>query len=1226
MAAAENGPWEDYPQQTATESGPWDDYKQENIATPAPVKPAATLFDRISTALQKPTEEFETTAKKAWKNVTDGTQEDADRAKAFSKLSPAQAAVANTLHTIQQNKQDMETLVASPIKFAMNTLAAGAHALFTQENVLESQKKVDEYTQNILATNPSESLHTAMSLISQGIDVFGAEVGTVAAEFKRLYNKDMTLDDYQKIVKEGQWATQASTIAVPTIKGSLATASFIRDATKAGAETLKAGKRVKVDEGQEAPETTFVEKAPPQPVTPAEVDGHVKAAREAAARKAAARKAAREDAREDAARKAANAPKQDETFEQKDQNVIDEQPEVDGYVKAAREDAARKATNAPKQDKTFEQKNQDVIDEQLKSSMDEKLAVTAKLNQEKIDTAKTDEQQHAEEEAAYQAKQKQIDQAWNEHKTAQAEQEARMTKGDAYDETPIPKSRPKAFRGPGARQAGAIDLQAIKEGVQSLADTLRKFRTPEEVKASVGEIADALHRMQTSTVAAESLAIEREKAAAAAGVTDEMGRKFTSATEESTPLTREEFPLYKKFFIPAVDRLAQKMKEYASLAGKDFDYDKGIVPRYAIGKGGFIDRLLELSERGISQALGVSRTPSIARARSYHSVDHPDGSTSIISIGDPNPRWKTRPIIQWTNGVPSVIGRVSSAEAAKVKPGMVLKVGANEVGEVRLSTQTEAETHTDTKYLPNGLSATIRKEQELDQAISAIKTIKAITTNPAYSHIIQDTRKMSEAEVNDLKASGWRQPSEAVREVIPELNGKYMDANVAEALEDFLEPKRYGTGAKALMLAQNYLLKAMFLNPIPHINNEGMHWIVERGKEWVTPQGTLSLWTTGNRARESVLKQDALQREMLRNGATTFMPDIMNKEYYAGRLEEQKKALNPSDPNLINLAKSIGMTPVDFISTWAKMSNHVMWTARDMMYTQAVLEHLGKTKPEWSKMSEEERAPLMQQSIKEVEKHMPSYRIPNRVLGRRGIANIMKNPVLTQFSYYHYGVARSFVEFGKSSGELGKGLVLGPEHIGKSAKELVQASTTLLGQLAVMGLVYSQLYPAMDKGMSWLLNRAVTARRAGGFALIESVQKLATENSIDAESLIRSLISPSSATADALSMFLNRDIITGQPIHQKADPVGRQVEDAGLYMATRFAPAQMMQQASTRDHSIGQVLTDQLADVKEKSTKKAYFNYNNYLKVLKGRLLKGEKVSPAEWAQLSKLQKEMANK
>ena len=213
-----------------------------------------------------------------------------------------------------------------------------------------------------------------------------------------------------------------------------------------------------------------------------------------------------------------------------------------------------------------------------------------------------------------------------------------------------------------------------------------------------------------------------------------------------------------------------------------------------------------------------------------------------------------------------------------------------------------------------------------------------------------------------------------------------------------------------------------------------------------TPKGLKELRENSGPAIDSVLKQDALQREITQAGGQLMYPSVFNEFYWKSRIDATLKAVQ-KQPTFVQMAKDLAMTPVNLVSKLSEYSSKTMWAVRDMMVTELYMAE---------KQKNPDRTP--KELMEDIERHMPSYRIPNRVMGSRSIAWIMKQPLISVFSYYHYGMVKSFGEFGNSLAAPLKGSNVD----WRTAKqEFVNGAS----KAAMLGAMYAIIYPAMDKTM-----------------------------------------------------------------------------------------------------------------------------------------------------------------
>ena len=253
------------------------------------------------------------------------------------------------------------------------------------------------------------------------------------------------------------------------------------------------------------------------------------------------------------------------------------------------------------------------------------------------------------------------------------------------------------------------------------------------------------------------------------------------------------------------------------------------------------------------------------------------------------------------------------------------------------------------------------------------------------------------------------------------------------------------------------------------------------------------------------------------------------------------------------------------MSSWSRASSKAMWMVRDTMYLQLIKEHMLEG------MTHEE-------AIREVDRHMPTYRLPSRVgpkiLGAkatRGISKVLQNPTITVFSRYHHGVVKSMIETGKDVAAIRKGK--------EGTKQFLHGIDTL----AAYGVALAILYPLADRLAEELTgNKNATQRRAGPFHILEAIREV-THGEKDNQALLAAVFTFNPALLMLVQLAINKQMYSGRQIYHNTDTLKQQAGDVGGYLAKQLPQAQSALRAGgDKGGGVGQFLAQQV-DIKSPS-------------------------------------------
>jgi len=188
--------------------------------------------------------------------------------------------------------------------------------------------------------------------------------------------------------------------------------------------------------------------------------------------------------------------------------------------------------------------------------------------------------------------------------------------------------------------------------------------------------------------------------------------------------------------------------------------------------------------------------------------------------------------------------------------------------------------------------------------------------------------------------------------------------------------------------------------------------------------------------------------------------------------------------------------------------------------------------------------PTVKEAVAEAERHMPNYRMPSEVLGSRSIAKVLKNPNISLFSRYHYGMVKSLVETAKD---------LNPKHLKTEAgrAEFRDGVDTLLA----IGVALSVLYPIMDKMAESAFGEGAEQRRAGPYHLMKAAKDVGTGEK-DASALVWPVFTFNPALLTLSQLAFNKQIFSGKPIYHPEDKLKDIAGDIGTYTAKQVPQVQ----------------------------------------------------------------------
>ena len=417
--------------------------------------------------------------------------------------------------------------------------------------------------------------------------------------------------------------------------------------------------------------------------------------------------------------------------------------------------------------------------------------------------------------------------------------------------------------------------------------------------------------------------------------------------------------------------------------------------------------------------------------------------------------------------------------------------------------------------------------------------------------------------LKDLPA-GWKVPENIDK--IPQLRGYHFDPKTAAIIEDFAKV----WDNTMWMKLSNQVVKNMMLNPVPHMFNEVMHLFNARGfTGWVPLTGGWSrLGSSGAKAWRDVGQQTQFYRDIMREGGSILGADPRNNYFEEMQKHATKQYLETPENqgNIKILAKKLGTSVGDLYNGISKASQKAMWFTRDLMYVQYVHEVMGKHEKRTGTKME------LKDAIQEVERHMPNYRMPSEVLGSRGVSKVLKNPNISMFSRYHYGMVKSLVNTMKDLNPQNLTSVEGRRHFRDGVDSML-----------AIGVAMAAIYPIMDSLAQALFGEGAEQRRAGPYHLIHAGEQVLSGER-DASALIWPVFTFNPMLLTLGQAAFNKNIFTGKPIYHPDDPAGDIASDIGSYAVKQIPQASSLMAAVQEDGGEGKFVAKQL-DIKVKTEK-----------------------------------------
>jgi hypothetical protein len=656
-------------------------------------------------------------------------------------------------------------------------------------------------------------------------------------------------------------------------------------------------------------------------------------------------------------------------------------------------------------------------------------------------------------------------------------------------------------------------------------------------KLSNGE---AFHDLGTKTQAEESDRMVRTELAEKDGVTPEMRSDWVRYAEGKKTLSADSKAKYEehmKSLDKEVKALAKRLQDMG-IFDKDMTLNPNHVPRVKLSKPSketFWGKMFK-DESPMNEHM--EKETGAVLERGMFVITH-NGKRKIVQVQEDgiyiwskkdNPKAGESPYHKekrWNETIENPNEGKETSDGFKLEQANIDELHEN----------------TPYRYMEDHLYSSLTRLNEMRKFIREAQFLKDLTTNEGFlvskidtagkpNGIAIDIRNNPQAQV----PKGWKAPKYYTK--IPQLSGYVFEPRIAEVIEDYSKKFQPNWWNKM----SGFLIKTMMLNPLPHIDNEFWHLWNARGiTGWITPAGLKSFYKTVLPALRDVKEQTDFMREALREGASINSLSMRTNEAHRNITDKAVKEAS-NDPVI---KSKFEMIP-DAFNKLSGLSNKYMWIARDTMYMQQLHEHVN-------------HGMSMRDAVREVERHMPNYQLPPRVLGSRALQEVLANPNVSVFSRYHYGMIRSLAETGgQLTGRLGK-------------EEFAKGVNTL----AAIGVGIAIQYEILDKLAEMMFGEGAESRKAGPYHFIHAIQKVATGDR-DISYMLWPIFTFNPMLLSTLQLVWNRNLYTGKGIYRPDAPAVDIAQDLGKYTMQNLPQVSTALRAHESEGGVEQFLAKQI--------------------------------------------------
>lgn len=406
------------------------------------------------------------------------------------------------------------------------------------------------------------------------------------------------------------------------------------------------------------------------------------------------------------------------------------------------------------------------------------------------------------------------------------------------------------------------------------------------------------------------------------------------------------------------------------------------------------------------------------------------------------------------------------------------------------------------------------------------------------------------------------------------------DLKVSRRVQDILQDNYREFNNSFLGTVSNALVKNMMLNPIPHMHNELIHYYSTSG----VSKSFGSLFSAKSRKRWSeqgewafrqVMDRTPEYQQLIRDNASSMSVNVRNTNAWSKVMQQGTETFWRKQKDGIKIPGTKGVQKLS--EGYASISNYAqysMWTMRDVLYM-----HLLKQKMDGQGIS-------MIQAAKQVELHMPSYRLPEtvgpeRLLGyriTRHISQTLQNPDWVIFARYKHGMVSSGINTFKDIASGSDFLLSKAGTPGKVVKDIIGYENIALGRSKkqqfkdgidsgfALGTAWYMLYPMMDALYQELFDSdEVKLRRAGILHVLETFGKVRRQES-EYHAIRQVLLTVNPTLLLVYELLMNETIYNQLPIYDINDLAGSgNIEDFASDIGNKLL--QTVPQVSTLIHA-----------------------------------------------------------
>lgn len=624
------------------------------------------------------------------------------------------------------------------------------------------------------------------------------------------------------------------------------------------------------------------------------------------------------------------------------------------------------------------------------------------------------------------------------------------------------------------------DIEAAIKGAQEM-------KTPATSKEYAKDLYDRLHQKLGQDTATDIESMQRELQTKNTLGEDLDKEFYLKKEDESVALTEEKQKLYEQYVKPLGEQERALYEKARALGAEDVEpVSESYVHRIVKGKGHYLDKYD--TEFGEDENIGfgkptrsLSQSTAALEEAQFHALEDAEGNRQLkmeeipkgLKAGD---TWTDENGKEWT------IKRAKTEEIEKA---------------------------TDLQYYKSAIGNTEDNIRKLEKTIRNIEFLNSLKDD------------MEKTKLGVPPSESYH-PKDFQQVNIPQLRGWSFDSRVAEVLNDI-----YDRGGDSMLgRINNVLIKGMFLNPVPHVENVFYDYIASRG--WKNAKAIKGADYI-NQGIKDVKTFSPEYLDVLKRGGALKLPAVWKQDFF-NQMEKQFINEMQESKEGLDLAKSWGFDSVPhMVQSVFNQSQKALWGSGDA-FLMAKIRELKD-----SGMSTDK-------AIEEAQKHIVDYRIPPRVgeniLGpelSRMLAKSLQGNGIVVFTRYHYGLFKSL---GNMVSELAGGI-----------KEMDAAKTSqAAGQLFATYFLLSVVNPAIASMWGSITGQKEKMRNPGVTGLLGAISDFVTGKKSLGQSLkTQFILSP--------GIQIGGDLLQDKIADPKLGHVGVQLMDYLMKQPTMSIPA-----------------------------------------------------------------------